>query len=50
VRRAWSAVTLIGTMMVIRCLVVPAVLRLLGRRAWWAPRWLQRAMPTVRVE
>jgi len=36
--------------LVIRCLVVPAVLRLLGRRAWWAPRWLQRAMPTVRVE
>jgi RND superfamily putative drug exporter len=36
--------------LVIRCLVVPAVLRLLGARAWWAPRWLQRALPTVRVE
>jgi len=36
--------------LVIRCLVVPAVLGLLGRRAWWAPRWLERALPTVRVE
>jgi RND superfamily putative drug exporter len=36
--------------LVIRCLVVPAVLRLLGERAWWAPAWLRRAMPTVRVE
>jgi RND superfamily putative drug exporter len=36
--------------LVIRCLVVPAVLRLLGERAWWSPRWLQRALPTVRVE
>lgn len=36
--------------LVIRCLVVPAVLHLLGERAWWAPRGLRRAMPTVRVE
>ena len=36
--------------LVIRCLVVPAVLRLLGARAWWSPRWLQRALPTVRVD
>ena len=36
--------------LVIRCLVVPAVLGLLGERAWWAPRWLQRALPAVRVD
>ena len=36
--------------LVIRCLVVPAVMRLLGRRAWWAPARLARAMPMVRVE
>ncbi len=35
--------------LVIRCLVVPAVLRLLGARAWWAPSWLQR-LPGVRVD
>ncbi len=32
--------------LVIRCLVVPAVMRVFGERAWWGPRWL----PTVRVE
>lgn len=36
--------------LVIRCLVVPAVLSLLGERAWWAPRWLARALPSVRVD
>ncbi len=36
--------------LVIRCLVVPAVLRLIGARAWWAPAWLQRALPAVRVD
>ena len=35
--------------LVIRCLVVPAVLGLLGSRAWWAPAWLQR-LPGVRVD
>jgi len=36
--------------LVIRCLVVPAVLRLLGERAWWAPRWVHRLVPAVRVD
>ncbi|WP_236030173.1 MMPL family transporter [Paractinoplanes lichenicola] len=36
--------------LVIRCLIVPAVMRLLGERAWWGPRWLQRTLPTVRVD
>lgn len=36
--------------LVIRCLVVPAVLHLLGPRAWWAPRWVSRSLPSVRVE
>jgi RND superfamily putative drug exporter len=35
--------------LVVRCLVVPAVLTVLGRRAWWAPRWLART-PGLRVE
>jgi RND superfamily putative drug exporter len=25
---------------IVRCLLVPAILALLGRRAWWMPRWL----------
>jgi RND superfamily putative drug exporter len=30
--------------------IVPAVLALLGHKAWWLPRWLDRALPDVDVE
>jgi RND superfamily putative drug exporter len=30
--------------------IVPAVMTLLGRAAWWLPRWLDRALPDVDVE
>ena len=35
---------------VVRMTFVPAVLALLGRHAWWLPRWLARILPTVDVE
>ncbi|WP_406411005.1 MMPL family transporter [Streptomyces halstedii] len=35
---------------VVRMAIVPAVLALLGRRAWWLPGWLDRALPRVDVE
>ncbi|MEU2559275.1 MMPL family transporter [Streptomyces longispororuber] len=35
---------------VVRMAIVPAVLALLGRRAWSLPRWLDRALPNVDVE
>ncbi|MFJ7149606.1 MMPL family transporter [Streptomyces sp. NPDC100445] len=35
---------------IVRMAIVPAVLALLGRRAWWLPRWLDRALPNVDVE
>ena len=35
---------------VVRMALVPAVLSLLGKRAWWLPRWLARALPNVDVE
>ncbi|OPC77845.1 hypothetical protein B4N89_36875 [Embleya scabrispora] len=35
---------------VIRMTVVPATLALLGRTAWWLPRWLDRVLPDVDVE
>ncbi|WP_030193787.1 MMPL family transporter [Streptomyces sp. NRRL S-87] len=35
---------------VVRMAVVPAVLALLGHRAWWLPRWLDRLLPNVDVE
>lgn len=27
---------------IVRSLIVPAVMRLLGAKAWWLPRWLDR--------
>jgi RND superfamily putative drug exporter len=35
---------------VIRCLVVPAVMRLFGARAWWLPMSLDRRIPQLHVE
>ena len=34
----------------VRLTLVPAVMALLGRRAWWLPRWLDRAIPNVDIE
>lgn len=35
---------------VVRMTIVPAVMSLLDRAAWWLPRWLDRALPKVDVE
>lgn len=35
---------------VVRMTLVPAVLALLGDRAWWLPAWLDRLLPTMDVE
>ena len=32
----------------IRLLLVPVMLRLLGRSAWYLPRWADRLLPDVR--
>ncbi|MEV4276629.1 MMPL family transporter [Actinoplanes xinjiangensis] len=34
----------------VRMLLIPAVMHLLGRSAWWIPRWLDRILPNVDVE
>jgi putative drug exporter of the RND superfamily len=34
----------------VRCLLVPAVMVLLGKWAWWLPRWLERVVPHISVE
>jgi RND superfamily putative drug exporter len=34
--------------MLVRLLLVPVLLRLLGRRAWYLPRWANRLLPEVR--
>jgi RND superfamily putative drug exporter len=35
---------------VVRMVIVPAVMTLLGGAAWWLPRWLDRLLPNVDVE
>jgi putative drug exporter of the RND superfamily len=35
---------------IIRCLLVPAIMALFGRAAWWMPRWLDRATPKLSIE
>jgi putative drug exporter of the RND superfamily len=35
---------------VVRMALVPAVLFLFGRAAWWLPRWLERIIPRVDIE
>lgn len=35
---------------VIRSLLVPAIMEILGERAWWLPRWLDRALPELQIE
>jgi RND superfamily putative drug exporter len=34
----------------VRCLLVPAVMTLLGRANWWFPRWLDRIVPNFSIE
>jgi RND superfamily putative drug exporter len=34
----------------VRMALVPAVMSLLGEKAWWIPRWLDRVLPDVDVE
>jgi RND superfamily putative drug exporter len=44
------AVAILLDAFVIRCLIVPAVMSLLGERAWWMPRWLARRLPRLKLE
>ncbi len=34
----------------VRCLLVPAIMVLLGKRAWWMPGWLGRIVPHISIE
>jgi RND superfamily putative drug exporter len=35
---------------IVRLLLVPATMELLGDRNWWIPRWLDRILPRVHIE
>lgn len=44
------AVAVLLDALVIRCLLVPALMQIVGRRAWAFPRWLDRRLPRVAIE
>ncbi|MGK5533683.1 MMPL family transporter [Streptomyces sp. URMC 129] len=44
------AVAIFVDAVVIRCLIVPAAMRLMGRHAWWLPAPLARVLPRVELE
>ncbi|MFZ1360616.1 MAG: MMPL family transporter [Candidatus Saccharimonadales bacterium] len=35
---------------IVRMTIVPAVMTLLGKSAWWLPRWLDRIVPHISIE
>ena len=35
---------------IVRMLLVPATMELLGDRNWWLPGWLDRIIPTIDIE
>ncbi len=35
---------------VVRCVLVPAIMSLLGSAGWWLPKWLDRATPKFSIE
>ena len=42
------AIAVVADATLVRALVVPALMRLLGPANWWAPRWLQRGLPAAK--
>ncbi|UYM04379.1 MMPL family transporter [Solicola gregarius] len=44
------AVAIFVDAVIIRCMVVPAAMELMGRRAWWLPAPLARLLPKVELE
>lgn len=44
------AVGILVDAFIVRLLIVPAVLVILGKSAWWLPSWLDRIVPHVSIE
>jgi RND superfamily putative drug exporter len=44
------AVAVLFDAFIVRMTLIPAVMNLLGDKAWWLPRWLDRILPNVDVE
>ncbi len=44
------AIAVLLDALVIRCLLVPSLMQIVGARAWSFPRWLDRRLPRVAIE
>ncbi len=44
------AVAVLFDAFVVRMTIVPAVMALAGKAAWWLPRWLDRLLPSLDIE
>jgi RND superfamily putative drug exporter len=44
------AVSVLLDASIVRMILVPAILAILGDRAWWIPRWLDRILPRLDIE
>ena len=44
------AVGIVADAFLVRMTLVPAVMAILGRAAWWMPKWLARILPNVDIE
>jgi putative drug exporter of the RND superfamily len=44
------AVAVLLDALVVRCVLLPAVLELLGRSTWWLPKWLDSRLPHYNIE
>jgi putative drug exporter of the RND superfamily len=44
------AVAVLLDAIVVRCVMLPAVLELLGERTWWLPHWLDQRLPHINIE
>jgi RND superfamily putative drug exporter len=42
-----AAILIAGAMV---CVLLPAVMLLMGERTWWLPRWLNRMLPNISIE
>ncbi|MGH9040300.1 MAG: MMPL family transporter, partial [Acidimicrobiia bacterium] len=44
------AVAVLFDATIVRMVLVPATMELLGERNWWLPKWLDRILPNIKVE